>query len=211
MAGVECGKLDISKMSEEEIISAGNLTWIKADVDEKIYIWNNKPNVVIKFSDVCSQTVCQEYDNLIRSLLFTATGLKKEDNDGGNNVNEDNAREFQPKTVCNVSAEWLRNVQNSVDSYGMNNMGYQPAAVMPSAAIIPMRSNVKMYGPYASSNFGSSAGGTQVTVDADLCPWVFGSSEAMNSAGRSIVESSAIGLTRAESGSVTIPGLPDLS
>ena len=210
MAGIECGKLDVSKISDEEIIAAGNLTWIKADVDEKIYIWNNKPNVVIKFSDACSQTVCQQYDNLIRSLLFTATGLKAQDNDAGNNVNENNAREFQPKTICNVSDQWLRDVQNSVDSYGLNNMGYQPAAVMPSAAIIPMRSSVNMYGPYASSNFGSSAGGTQVSVDADLCPWVFGSTEAMNSAGRSIVESSAIGLTRAESGGVTIPGLPDL-
>ena len=210
MAGINCGKLDISKLPEEEIIAAGNLTWIKADVDEKIYIWRDEPNVVIKFSDLCSQTVCEQYDNLIRSILFTATGLKKEDDDNGNNVNKDNAREFQPQTICQASAEWLQNVQNGVDSHSLNNMGYQPAAVMPSAAIIPMRSNVKMYGPYASSNFGSSAGGTQVTVDADLCPWVFGSTAAMNSAGTSIVESSAIGLTRAESGSVTIPGLPDL-
>jgi hypothetical protein len=89
-------------------------------------------------------------------------------------------------------------------------MGYQSAAVMPSAAIIPMRSNVKMYGPYASSNFGNSAGGTSVAVDVDLCPWVFGSTAAMNAAGLSIVESSAIGLNRAETGGVTIPGLPDL-
>lgn len=211
MAGIDCGKLDISKISEEEVIAAGNLTWVKADVDEKIYIWNNKPNVVIKFSDICTQTICQEYDNLIRSLLFTATGLKAGDNPGGNNVNEDNARNFQPRTVCDVSADWLKQVQNGVDAIGLNNMGYQPAAVMPSAAIIPMRSNIKMYGPYASSNFGNSAGGTQVTVDADLCPWVFGSIGAMNSAGLSIVESSAIGLTRAESGSVTIPRLPDIN
>jgi len=155
--------------------------------------------------------VCQDYQNLIKSLLFTATGLKQDDDDNGNNVNEDNAREFQPKTVCGADAQWLAEVQNAADAHGLNNMGYQPAAVMPSAAIIPMRSNVKMYGPYASSNFGNSAGGTQVTVDNDLCPWVFGSTAAMNSAGSSIVESSAIGLIRAESGSITIPGLPDLN
>lgn len=210
MAGINCGQLDISKLSDEEIIAAGNLTWIKAEVDEKIYIWNNQPNVVIKFGDMCSQTVCEDYKNLIRSLLFTSTGLKAEDNDAGNNVDDENARDFQPATVCSADAEWLNNAQNAVDAHSMNQMGYQPAAVMPSAAIIPMRSNVKMYGPYASSNFGSSAGGTSVAVDADLCPWVFGSTQAMNAAGLSIVQSSAIGLTRAETGGVTIPGLPDL-
>jgi hypothetical protein len=211
MAGINCGKLDISKLSDEEIVAAGNFTWIKAEVDEKIYIWRNEPNIVIKFSDMCSQTVCEDHNNLIRSLLFTATGLKAQDNDSGNNVNKDNARNFQPQTVCGADVEWLKQAQNAVDSHSMNQMGYQPAAVMPSAAIVPMRSNVKMYGPYASSNFGNSSGGTSVAVDADLCPWVFGSTEAMNSAGSSIVESSAIGLTRAETGGVTIPGLPDLA
>jgi hypothetical protein len=210
MAGINCGKLDISKLSDEEIVAAGNLTWIKAEVDEKIYIWRNEPNIVIKFSDMCSQTVCEEYNNLIRSLLFTTTGLKPQD-PNGSNIDENNARNFQPQTVCGADVEWLQKVQNAVDSHSMNQMGYQPAAVMPSAAMVPMRSNVKMYGPYASSNFGNSSGGTSVAVDADLCPWVFGSTAAMNSAGSSIVESSAIGLTRAETGGVTIPGLPDLA
>ncbi len=213
MAGIDCGKIDVSQLPEEEIISINNNLWMKADVDEKIYIWRDEPNVVIKFSDACTQTVCPEFKDIIASLLFTATGLKKDDNpSGGNSVDKDTSREYRPTTVnTTLDAEILAEAQRAMDAHNLNNQGHQNAVIMPSAAIIPMKSNVKLYGPYASSNFGSSAGGTQVMVDADMCPWVFGSTAAMNSAGSSIVESSAVGLVRSETGGITIPGLPDLA
>lgn len=212
MAGIDCGKIDISQLPEEEIIAIGNNLWMKADVDEKIYIWRQEPNVVIKFSDCCTQTVCPQFKNIIKSHLFITTGLQNGDNDSGDNVDKDTSREYRPTTTTtSISQAQLEEAQRALDAHNLNNQGSQQAAIMPSAAIIPMKSNVKLYGPYASSNFGSSAGGTQVTVDADMCPWAFGSIAAMNAAGLSIVESSAVGLLRSETGSITIPGLPDLA
>ena len=213
MAGINCGKIDISQLPEEEIIAINNNLWMKADVDEKIYIWRNEPNVVIKFSDSCTQTICPDNQNIIPSLLFLATGLRKEDDaNGTNNVDRDTSREFTPTTVSQgVDPNVLAEAQKALDAHGLNNQGTQQAVIMPSAAVIPMKSNIKLYGPYASSNFGNSAGGTQVISDADMCPWSFGSIDAMNAAGRSIVQSSAVGLLRSETGSITIPGLPDLA
>ena len=41
MAGTDGnGKLDIAKISEEDIISIGSYAWVKADVEEKIFAIN---------------------------------------------------------------------------------------------------------------------------------------------------------------------------
>jgi hypothetical protein len=214
MAGIDCGKIDISKLSEDELIAIGNRLWVKADVDEKIYIWNNKPNVVIKFNDPCVSTICDDQVNILPSLLMLSTALeatkKNTDDDSEINVNADNSNEQKAKTTCVQDIEGLVGAQSRLDAHSINNHGYQPAAIMPAVAAVPMKSNIKLYGPYASPNFGSSAGGTTISVDPDLCPWVFGSIAAMHSAGNSIVSSSAIGLIKSETGSITIPGLPDI-
>lgn len=222
MAGVQCGQIDLSRLSEDNIIVSDQNIWLKAEVEEKIYLWDRdgdnipEPYVVIKFEDPCFATICDDQTDILPSLLFLSTALeatKQSTDDDGQppNVNKDNANEIKAKNVCALDEELLRKAQKSADAHSANLMGYQPAAVMPAMAVVPMKSNIMVYGPYASPNFGSSAGGTQVTVDADLCPWVFGSVEGMNAAANSMVASSAIGLTRSETGSVTVPGLPDIS
>ena len=68
MAGIDCGSLDVSKISEDDIMigEAGQTTsvWVRADVDEKIYVKPDEepknPYVVIKFSDGCFATICQD-------------------------------------------------------------------------------------------------------------------------------------------------------
>lgn len=214
--GVECGKIDISKLSEDELISNDNSLWLKADVEEKIYIWRNEPNVVIKFSDSCLTTLCDDQVNVLPSLLMISTALEAtkdnvdNDDNGSGEIPKDKTKK-KSQTVCGGAVvEELKKASARLDAHSINIKGYQPEAIMPVAAVIPMKSNVKLYGPYASSNFGNSSGGTNVSMDNDLCPWVFGSISLMNSAGQSIVESSAIGLVRSETGSVTIPRLPDL-
>jgi len=118
------------------------------------------------------------------------------------------ANTIRPGVVAGDNKKKLEKARTAVDIRSINALGFQGTAVIPSAAIIPMKSNIKTYGPYASSNFGSSCGGTQVEVNTDLAPWVFGSIAGMNGAGQSVVESTAIGLTKAETGGITIPGLP---
>ena len=61
MAGVNCGKLDLTKLPQDEIITINKQTWLKADVDEKIYIIQNKPHVVIKSVNKFDDYVKVEY------------------------------------------------------------------------------------------------------------------------------------------------------
>jgi len=222
MAGLDgCGKLDITDISHDNIVVIGNKVWIKADVEEKIWIYKDRPCTVIKFDDACLARMCSDRDPIPRGLLGAvevAQILDCENADGGggggsesgdpDKGNERKAKTIRDGVVAGENKEKLQTAKTAVDIRSINAMGFQATAVIPSAAIIPMRSNIRTYGPYASSNFGSSCGGTQVEVNTDLAPWVFGSVGAMNGAGQSIVESSAIGLIKAETGGITIPGLP---
>lgn len=213
MAGIECGKIDVTKLPEDEIIAIDNVVWMRGDVEEKIYIVNgNIPCVVVKFSTAPETSVCSGEYGLIQSLLFSA-GTALNVTDSGVNITVQDGYTQKAKNACIDSQllETFRDAQNSIDSHSSNSLGYQPAAIMPTAAVIPMVSNIKVYGPYASTNFGLSGGGTQVTVDTDICPWVFGSVAAMNQAANSMVNAGQVGLVRAETGSITIPGLPDLA
>lgn len=209
MAGTNCGKLDLTKVSQDELITINDATWVKADVDEKIYTVNGLPNVVIKFSEMCAATVCDDQNSLRPPLAgyFNATQAKKgSESPPSSSGSQDKAESLQ--TSINNETQEINQSQSSVDANAVDIFSWQAAAVKPAAAIIPMKSNIKTYGPYASSNFGNSAGGTQVEINTDLAPWVFGSIGAMNSVGQSIVESMAIGLVKSETGSITIPGLP---
>jgi len=224
MAGLAgCGKLDISDMGYDNIVTIGNKVWVKADVEEKVWIYQDKPCVVIKFNDACIARMCTDRDPIPRNLLGAVENAQILDCEGGDGDGDegsqsesgslDTGRDRKANTIRDgvVNSENKPKLEvgtTAMDIRSINAMGFQGTAVIPSAAVIPMRSNVRTYGPYASSNFGSSCGGTQVDINTDLAPWVFGSIESMNNAGKSIVESTAIGLTKAETGAITIPGLP---
>lgn len=256
MAGLDgCGKLDISEMSYDNIVVIGNKVWVKAEVEEKIWIYDNAPCAVIKLGEACYARVCDDLDPIPRGLFAAANFLQLFMDCPGNaaggggggdpppceGCSEDPAsdcytpggcppeeplppeEEQQPQagaSLGNGNSRKARSVdssldkqeiepaKNNVDIRAINALGWKGMAVIPSAGIIPMKSNTTTYGPYASSNFGNSCGGTQVEVNTDLAPWVFGSSGAMNAAGQTLVESSAIGLNKAETGAITIPGLP---
>ena len=208
MPGVNNGKLDLTVLPQDDIIVINNQAWLKADVDEKIYLVNDRPYVVIKFADRCLATVG---DN--QSLLNQALGQKVDQTENGQSSPNGSTDTSDDKTQnlnssINNDREDLKTAQGAVDANSIDNFGFQAPVVKPSAAVVPMKSNVSCYGPYASSNFGNSCGGIQVDHNPDLCPWAFGSVGAMNSVGSSLVESSAIGLIKSETGSFTIPGLP---
>lgn len=208
MAGIICGKLDVTKLPQDELITINNQTWLSADVEEKFYIVNNEPRVVIKFSNACLATVCDDQQDINPSLAQQTGARRVADesvpSEGGSS--QDQTRSL-PSEV-NSSDQEVQQARNAVDVNNINIYSWYGAAVKPASAVIPMKSNIKTYGPYVSSNFSNSYGGTQVEVNTELCPWVFGSIQAMNTAGSSLVESAAIGLVKAETGSVTIPGLP---
>jgi hypothetical protein len=220
MAGLDgCGKLDVTEMSLDNIVSIGDKVWVRAEVEEKIWIYQGRPCTVIKFDDACFARLCNDQDAIPGALLFGVQNMELLDCGNGaepgptasgsiENGYTRKAKSVRSSVTEGQNKEKLDEAKTAVDLRAVNALGFQGTAVIPSAAIIPMRSNIKTYGPYASSNFSSSYGGTQVEVNTDLAPWVFGSTAGMNSAGQSIVESTAIGLNKAETGGITIPGLP---
>ena len=64
MAGINCGKLDLRGLSQDEIVQIGNNTWLKIEVDEKVYLVNNDPHAVIRFCNMCTATVCDDQQDL---------------------------------------------------------------------------------------------------------------------------------------------------
>lgn len=270
MAGLDgCGKLDIWEMSPDNIVVIGNKVWVRAEVEEKIWIYDGVPCTVIKLGEACYARPCDDLDAIPLGLLgglnalnmfmecpsvkippkpkkgeppapkppeenpcgddgsgcsenyedpcYTPGGCNQEtpppeeqsDPTPGANVSNGNTR--KAKSVEAKQEDIDKNAKpaiNTVDIRSINALGWKSMAVIPSAAVIPMRSNTLTYGPYASSNFGTSCGGTNVEVNPDLAPWVFGSIGAMNAAGQTLVESAAIGLVKAETGAITIPGMP---
>ena len=163
-------KLDISKVSDDNVIAINGRAWIKAEVSEKFYNINNTPCLVVKISDGCftgKSTSASLGGGVSDTLGFASVA---------NNVSIDPS------------------AQTAVDAQSINDRGDQPAAVLPVAVAVPMRSNIYVYGPYASSNFSSNYGGTTVEHNQDLAPWLFGSTQAMNQAGNAIAQTTSIGL-----------------
>ena len=208
MPGVNNGKLDLTVLPQDDLIVIDQQAWLRADVEEKILLVNGSPHVVIKFADRCLATVGDNQNFLNQALAqkMDQTENGQSSPTGSSNTQDDKTQNIN--TSINNDREDIKTAQGAVDANSIDNFGFQAPVVKPTAAVIPMRSNITCYGPYASSNFGSSCGGIQVDSNPDLCPWVFGSTAAMNSVGASLVESSAIGLIKSETGSVTIPGLP---
>lgn len=235
MAGTSCNsRLNISTISDDNIIADNNFengkAWIRADVEEKIYILynstlgSNLPGVVIKFADACYASMCQAdlqkvinptlllssqaLDTTLTATQNTSTPGAPQPNPSGTSINE-SAASHKSKNICGLGDEnTIKAAARAIDSAAINDRGYQPSAVLPNAVVVPMRSNIKTYGPFISNNFNTSAGGIGVEVNQDLSPWVFGSIALMNEAGRKIAESANIGLLYSETGGVTVPGLP---
>lgn len=216
MGGVANGKLDINSISADDILVEGSgstptRSYVKAEVGEKIYNIGGNPYVVIKFSDACLGTMSNDDVNYLSAFLAWGAATEKTQavtKGGGSGSSTNN----QAKFICGVpQATFLNEAAKGVSASDMNGRRLYPPAVFPSAAVIPMRSNVDTYGPYVSSNFGTSAGGANVEQNTDLAPWVFGGLAPMNAAGQALANSYTTALNQGETGSVTLAGLPNLA
>jgi len=206
MSGIQCGKFDTSKLPPDQSVVTEQKIWLKADIDEKIFqIPNNvRPHVLFKLTAPCGVTLCGGAINGARGIVSALYAIQSIANAG--NIGN-NPKPAQPATANN---DIVKSAQSTIDSLNVNDYGNIFRAVMPSAGVVAMRSNVRTYGPWVSSNADTSSGGMSVDVNPDLNPWTYGSFSGMNSIASSLVENSNIGLVKAESGSITIPGLPDL-
>jgi hypothetical protein len=219
---VVCGQLDITKISEDNLIAvSGYGAWVRFDVDEKIYEIAGYPYgyVVIKFDAPCWTTPCDADSTALvaNSFLMISTSLNNtilksgSENANGSSESDLPGSGLPSQLVCGVDVSLLRNAQKTVDALQTNEKGFQAAAIRPNACVIPMKSNVFSYGPWASTNFATTYGGAEISVNNDLSPWLFGSISSMNIAGQELANTSLVGLSAAEKGSVTVLGLPAYS
>jgi hypothetical protein len=111
---------------------------------------------------------------------------------------------FNDKISKNLASQPTK----GIDAHNLNDFGFQSVAVRPLGAVIPLRDNFDTYGPWTSNNFWTSTGGISVTSDNSFSPWTFGSIYTLNNAGENIVEFSNRGLVKAETGLVTLVGIP---
>lgn len=209
MAGVECGKFDLSALGQNEYVISTDetLLWLTAEVEEKIIIKDGAPYVVLKFSNKLEAGFCPDVNNLNFRLGHVTEAIKNgtQSNPGSENNGDHKAEGLK---ITALQKSQIEDQQKGVGVSDINMLGMVKPAVMPAAAVIPMRSNIFTYGPFVTSNFTTSTGGTSIQTNPELCPWVFGSTSAMADAGQSLVDSIALGLVKAETGSVTLAGLP---
>lgn len=100
----------------------------------------------------------------------------------------------------------------SMDYTSINNENdFYPAAHIPDAVAIPLKSNIDAYGPWYSENFDINSGGITFKQDPDFCPWVFDSASAMNTFAKDIIKEEQINLTELETGSINYPYWPEIS
>lgn len=101
---------------------------------------------------------------------------------------------------------------NNLASQDLSWLGAARKAIFPSAAAIPIRSNIAVYGPYYSNNFFTQAGGVNVEQDKDLAPWNFGSIYTMSQAGLTRANTAFAEdqepLIVSELGDAKVPGMP---
>lgn len=202
------------------------------DADEPVFAF-----AVIKFSSPCLATVCENNTkkSLLMALSTQEAILREQEAfrnsaldqtfDLNQKINNQLAGFGMPVLdQDHISPEWgiqratplvnnevianQRKAIEGLDSENINNFGFQAAAVRPLGAVIPVRHNFDTYGPWASNNLWTSRGGIDVKVEPSLAPWTFGSVFQLNMAGEDIVEFSNRGLTKAETGSVTLVGIP---
>jgi hypothetical protein len=213
MGTVACGQIDLRDVAETDKIIYGNRAYLRADVDERIYILYGLPYCVLKIGAPVYAITCLEQAAIGANMLMANTVLNNSGEEQslppGDSGNTDLGGNDARTAPANTDVNTLNTAQQSVGITDVNRFKYMPACVMPAVAAIPMRSNIRTYGPYASSNFASSTGGINVETNTDICPWVYGGIAGMHAAGISIVENAVFGLNRAETGSATVPGYPN--
>jgi len=233
--------ISVENLSDEDYVIAlddnnQEALFVKFDVEEKIFILNNpigstiRPHILVKFANMVVQNLIPEEFNVPRSLLWQYASNHLNYlyplNPNGNNLFIDR---LHSKTIPVLEPAVVNQILNTKGSWGtssLNDRGFFPAAVNPIACAIAMQSNILTYGPWGSRNFSwelpdfdcprddepyGEYGGIEVINDPEMVPWNFGSTELMNNVGCELVGTSNIGLVKAESGSATFPGMPDVA
>ncbi len=109
----------------------------------------------------------------------------------------------------NIINPLLVNKAETIADKGMGGtiglLSCHPAARYPSAVGVPLRSNVRTYGPWFAIG---ADGRVRYEQDDSLTPWDYGSTKVMNLAGAVRVNTAITNTLRSVAGSFLVPGLP---
>jgi hypothetical protein len=111
--------------------------------------------------------------------------------------------------IANLFSTDIPTISGALDYYSDNfPLRISPSAIVFDSVAVPLRSNISVYGPWATGNLANK---TQFIRDESLNPWNYGSFTAMNAAALAKIQNAATNITKVETGSVTVAGLPGFS
>lgn len=228
MGQILCGQLNLEEFSDDEKIASDSQAWIKIDVEPRLVLRTlpdellPRPHAIIKFSQACVVSLCSDHLNANRGTqnFIRNLNINKDDQDanaaGGENGPPNDLTFKGIGDADSTTENQIEHGRGGLDQSSLNSFEFQSQAIIPTAAVIPMKSSIKRYGPWASSNWSldrlvedGKCGGIDIQANQDLVPWNYGSSLALQQVAETLVEFSNIGLTRSEMGSVTVPQLPE--
>lgn len=180
---------DFKDFSPDALIVSGNNIFVLADVvvGKVVNIGDDIPRAVVTLPGTIGTHAANSRSNLL--------GVLEELLDAAQTVNS------------NINQDYIDSILSD-SSLGAFSWGYASAATLPDMAIIPLKDNQRTYGPWSAVG---AAGKVDFEYATDLVPWNFGSEAVMNLVGTARVASAVSYLMEDETGTVTLPNLPDRS
>ena len=180
-------RIDISKVSPSDAALDDNRLYIRADLDQNfVYVdaaGHFGPRAVITLSSPVNELT----DN--NQIPYFQEGLK-----------------LLCEALDQDADDKIRQLSKNAAG-GLPILGLSPATNLPSAACVPLRSNILTYGPWYTSGID---GKVRYEKNSSLVPWNFGGYMLMNYAGNAAIANSLSLLQVGETGTIEIAGLPEL-
>lgn len=176
--------IDYSKLSTDDCKVFGNYVYVKATVDGTMYknTKSNQPEVLLTTDLVPTAVIVNSRTGLTQGIRAFAY--------------------LFGRTVANFA-------MNVSDKESINAMAFTGATAGINYALVPMQSNIYVYGPWLGS--AGAVGGTAIKQDSTLNPWTCGGYTAMDLIGQSTASLGVRPSNEEESGSMTLAEPPGYS
>lgn len=198
-------EVDLSSCSDDGFYKKGTSLYLKSTVSESVYQLGGKQYILLEVSgppklklqkdgQICDANLMSQGAVAVMALFsdaYTESGATL------NDIFCDDPNDDQDGTPSNRSS--------------FNILKSNRPSITPDDFIIPMKSNLFVYGPWFYQ--ANPVGGTIVENNKELCPWKFSDGyddgyTRMNTYGNLIAQDGPRGLQKQESGSITIAALP---
>lgn len=202
--------LDLKNLSPEDCIVynlnnsvTGTILYLKTSI-EPFFVYSNvaassDPRAVLTLPGSVNARVAASGDTWGPAQLICKAIIQSE---GGNPVTATPTAAQKAKANKFVK-------ENGTNSSAYFPYDYGPEAQAPIAAIVPLRDNLRTYGPWAAAGAAASGGGkVRFEQNTELVPWNFNGYTFMNNAGNAQIVNICANQQEAEMGRVELVGSP---